>query len=87
MFFFFNVVSLVKKSIDVQRTQSNPTLNSSITILKKMPNNNQLSPRLAKKPQQSIVTLGRETTSIKLPSLLKRTPATSNRYIQKNIKK
>jgi hypothetical protein len=52
-----------------------------------MPNNNQLSPRLVKKPQQSIVTLGRETTSIKLPSLLKRTSSTSNIYIQQNIEK
>jgi hypothetical protein len=78
-FSFFNVIFLfVKKSIMVQRTQSNPTLNSSMTILKKMPTtNNQFSPRLFKKPQQSIVTLGRESTSIKLPTLLKRTASTS----------
>jgi hypothetical protein len=65
----------------VHQTSTNPTLNSSITILKKMPTttNNQISPRLFKKPQQPIVPLGRETTSIKLPALVKRTTSSSNK--------
>jgi hypothetical protein len=56
--------------------QRTATLNSSITILKKFPtNNNQLSLRSYKKsPQQPILSLPRETTSIKLPTLVKRTP-------------
>lgn len=41
--------------------------------------NNQISPRLFKKPQQPIVPLGRETTSIKLPALVKRTTSSSNK--------
>ncbi|CAF3656598.1 unnamed protein product [Rotaria sordida] len=63
-----------EKSIMTQRTPSNFTINSSITVLKKIPTpNNQLSPRSSKKSQQSFGSLGRNTTSIKLPTLVKRT--------------
>lgn len=73
------------------RTQSNLTLNPSITALKKLSlTNNQLSPRsLSKRPPQSIVSVGRESTSFKLPALLKRTPTTSNKHLElksKNIR-
>ena len=61
-----------------QRTQTNPSL----TLFKKpatllTATHNQISPRLFKKPQQSFVTLGRDTTSIKLPTLYKKTPSSS----------
>ena len=70
-----------KKSIMVQHT---PTLNSSITILKKLPtNNNQLSPRSIKRNQPPILPLGHQTTTIKLPVLVKRTPSSSNIYLLK----
>jgi hypothetical protein len=67
----------------VQRPE---TLNSSITILKKLPTtNNQLSPRSSKKSQQQpLLSLPRDTTSIKLPALVKRTPTSSKRSHQKN---
>lgn len=73
----------------VHQTSSNPTLNSSITILKKFPaTNNQLSPRLYKKPQQPIIPLTRDQTTIKLPALVKRTPASSKiRLLKNNITK
>jgi hypothetical protein len=65
-----------------QHTSTNPALNSSITILKKIPTtNNQISPRSSKKSQQSSVTLGRETTTIKLPTLVKRTTASSKKNL------
>ncbi|CAF3948618.1 unnamed protein product [Rotaria sp. Silwood2] len=79
------------KSIMTQRTQSNLTLNSSITVLKKMPTTtNQLSPRSSKKSQQSLVNLGRDTTSIKLPTLVKRTASSivkpiPSAYIQDSL--
>jgi hypothetical protein len=56
-------------------------LNSAITILKKVPTpNNQISPRSFKKSQQSIITSGRDTTPLKLPTLLKKTPSSSKIY-------
>ncbi len=45
--------------------------------------NNQISPRVFKKPQPSIVPLERDTTSIKLPTLVKRTPSSSKVYYEK----
>jgi hypothetical protein len=70
-----------------QQTPTNPTLNSSMTIVKKMPTTtNQISSRIFKKPtQQSIVPLGRDITSIKLPTLIKRTP--SSKINHKKIKR
>jgi hypothetical protein len=67
-----------------QRTE---TLNSSITILKKLPiNNNQLSPRSFKKSSQHpVLSLPRETTSIKLPALVKRSPTTSKTSLEKKL--
>ncbi|CAF4322960.1 unnamed protein product [Rotaria socialis] len=65
------------KSTMTQRPSTNLTLNSSITILKKLTKpSNQISQRLSRKAQHSFVTLGRDTTPIKLPTLLKRTSST-----------
>lgn len=63
--------------------QPTPSLNSSITVLKKLPTtNNQLSSKLYKKPQQQqMLPLIQDTTSIKLPTIIKKTPASSKRYI------
>jgi hypothetical protein len=47
--------------------------------------NNQISPRVVKKPQPSIVPLERDNTSIKLPTLVKRTPSSSKLYYEKKI--
>ncbi|CAF0957209.1 unnamed protein product [Adineta steineri] len=63
----------VNKSIMLQRTQANATLNSAITILKKTStNNNQTLPRLFRKDQQSSNTTGRDTAPLKLPPLSKK---------------
>ncbi|CAF1168400.1 unnamed protein product [Adineta steineri] len=63
----------VNKSIMLQRTQANATLNSAITILKKTStNNNQTLPRLFRKIQQSSNTTGRDTAPLKLPPLSKK---------------
>lgn len=79
--FFFIFQCHFKKSIMVHQTSSNPALNSSIIIQKKLPTtNNQISPRLFKKPQQSPTLLGQDTTTIKLPTLIKRTQASSKIY-------
>jgi hypothetical protein len=55
-----------------QRAHANSTLNSSMTILKKMPNS-QLSPRFYKRSHPSMHSTHRELSPIRLPTLLKRT--------------
>ena len=79
-FFFFCIT--FKPSNMVQRAHANATLNSSMTILKKMPANlttmpnSQLSPRFYKRSHPSLLSTNRDLSPVRLPSLLKRTTST-----------
>ena len=58
------------------RTQTNGPLNSTLTVLKKMPDP-QLTPRFTtRKPPPSVLNAKREISPVKLPTLLKRTTTT-----------
>jgi hypothetical protein len=56
-----------KKGIMIQQTQRNPIINSSITVLR----------RTKPRQQQSIVTVKGNVTSVKLPTIVKKTPPKS----------
>jgi len=72
---FLSVCLCFKKSGMVQHS----TLNSSTTMVKKLPTTNNSTPRSIKKSSQMNMPLSRETTALKLPPLAKRTPSSSKK--------